>query len=364
MPAEILRRLVIRSIGTASPRDAARVALGLGVDVPEMVRAFYQAPTTLVENLPEATALAVAEVLSSLGCEVEVGAPDAPPPASGPLLDVAVRVTDEERFAAITLAAADFLGCPEEEAHRLLLASPPVLVGRVSPATVEALRRRFGDGADVITSDPTTARYDLLLGDCPAPVRARLVADLRARGHAPTTTGPWLLRGLTKQQADDVWNGHRRVPTLQLANQDFYRFEVVLDSGRPGDAATAALTAAGVPAETVPLLFTALPLIVADELPGADAERLLAALAAAGLEAHAELSTFVQLGVHVTAWATPAPARAALAAAGIADPPTATPFTVGPWPDLTARLVRTMLTRAGAEARLADAAQIDAGARS
>lgn len=354
MATEPLKRLLIRSIGAASPQDAAQVALGLGVTVPAMLRAFYQAPSTLADELPEPTAVAIAEVLSSLGCEVEVVDQDGPPPAPGPLLDVAVRVLDESRFELIVAAAAAFLGCPDEDTRRLLLASPPVLIGQVSPATVEALRRRLGAGAEVITSDPAAARYDLLLGDCPAPVRARLLTDLRARGIDSSPTGPWLVRDLTKQQADSIWDAHRRVPTLRLANQDFYRFEVVLDGGHPDDAAITALASAGIPADVVPRLFDALPIIVAEELPVPEAKRLLAALAAAGLEAHAALTTFLQLSVHITDWSSPPPARAALVAVGISDPPTAPPFAVGPWPELTARLVRGMLLRAGAEADLAD----------
>ena len=364
MTAVLLKRLDVTSIGTASPNDAARVALGLGVSVPTMVSAFYQAPSTIADGLEEATALDVAELMCSLGCTVEVVDADAPPPEPGPLLDAAVRVLDEERFEEIADAAAAFLGCPAEEARRLLLASPPVLIGQVSAATITALRDRLGTGVEVITSDPRTARFDLLLGESPPTVRARLVADLRAAGFDPSPTGPWLLRGLTAQEADGVWTAHRQVPGLRLANQDFYRFEVLLDAGRPGEAAASALTGAGIPAEIVPRLFENLPVIVADELTEAEATTLIATLAGAGLEAHAELATFLQLGVRVTGWSAPPSARAALQAAGIADPPASPPFTVGPWPELTARLVRTLLLRAGAEADIADAELIDAGGRS
>lgn len=363
MSSDLLTRLDVRSIGTASPHDAASVALGLGVSVPEMVSAFYQAPTTITDGLPEPTAVGVAELLRSLGCVVDVVDSNAPPPDAGTLFDVAVIITDEERFEAIAGAAAEFLGCSADEARRLLLDSPPVLVGQVSTATVSALRERLGEGADVITSDPTTARYDLLLGEVSATVRSRLVSALRAGGFDPSAAGPWLLRGMTKDQADGVWTVHRHLPGLRLANQDFYRFEVLLDAGRPGEAATAALTAAGIPTAVVPRLFDALPIIVADGLTDAEAMSLIASLVDAGLEVHAELATFLQLGVHVTGWSAPPSARAALQAAGITDPPAAPPFTVGPWPELTARLVRSMLTRSGAEADLADAELIDAGAR-
>lgn len=146
--------------------------------------------------------------------------PAAPAPT---LLDVAVYVTDAERFTAISEAAAAFLGCETLAAQRLLLGTPPVLVGKVSRATVEALRSRLGEGAVVVTSDPERARFDVLLGECPAPHRARFLAALRAEGHHPADDdGPWLLRGLTRAEADEIWTAHRRVPNLQIINQDFY----------------------------------------------------------------------------------------------------------------------------------------------
>jgi len=362
MASESLKSLVITSIGTAGPNDAASVALGLGVSVPHVISAFYRAPTTLVDRLPDATATAVAELLASLGCEVEIVPSDSPPPELAQLLDVAVHITDEARFEPVAAAAATFLGCPEEEARRLLLATPPVLLGQVSSATVEALRHRLGEGVSVLSSDPALAGYDVLLGECPAVHRARLLADLRAMGFDPDT-GPWVLRGLTKDQADAIWARHRRTPSLQVTNQNFYRYEVVLNGGEADATTTAALTSTGVPVDVVPRLFNALPVIVADELSERAAKDLIAKLTQVGLEVHAELTTFLQLGVRVNAWTSPTKVRATLRAAGLKDPPDAIPFVLGPWPELTARLVRNMLVSAGTDAELADGELVNAGGR-
>lgn len=353
-----LKRVVIRSIGTAVPADAARVALGLGVGVPQVVAAFYRAPTALVDRLDEPTAAAMADLLDSLGCLTEVVPSDAPLPQPAPLLDVAVHLTDEDRFDAVALAVSAFLGCPESDARRLLLATPAVLLGGVSPATVEALRARLGEGVSVLASDPRLARYDLLLGDCPAVQRARLTADLRARGLEPATDSPWLLRGISKEQADQIWAVHQRTPGLQVVNQDFYLFEVVLDAGSPTPSATAALTGAGVPAGVVPQLFDALPIIVADGLSDQAAKELIAELATAGLTAHGELVTFAHLGVQVLGCANPDALRSALRAAGVQNPPATPPFVLGPWPELAARLLRRELVRIGAHAELVGAEEV------
>ncbi len=362
MATEPRKSLVITSIGTAGPKDAASVALGLGVSVPDIISTFYRAPTILVEELGDATATAIAGLLVSLGCEVEVVPSDTPPPQVAPLMDVAVRVTDESRFEFVTAAVASFLGSSEEEAQRLLLATPPVVLGHVSPSTVEALRHRLGAGVSVLCSDPMLASYDLLLGECPAVQRARLLADLRTMGFAPDA-GPWVLRGLTRGEADTIWARYRRTPNLQVTNQDFYRYEVVLDGGEPNATTIAALTSAGVPADVAPRLFSALPVIVADEMSEQAATDLMATLTHVGLAVHAELTTFLQLGVQVNDWSSPHNVRAALQAASLEDVPDTIPFVVGPWPELTARLVRNMLVSAGAEAELADGELVGAGGR-
>lgn len=362
MAGESLTSIVVTSIGTAGPSDAASVALGLGVSVPQVISAFYRAPSTLVDQVPAATGTAVAEFLRSLGCEVEIISSDSPPPESVPLLDVAVHVTDEDRFDVVTAAAATFLGCPVDEARRLMLATPPVLLGSVSSATVEALRLRLGAGVSILTSDPALASYDILLADAPSVQSSRFLTDLPKMGFDPAT-GPWVLRGLTKSQADAIWARHQRTPGLQITNQDFYRYEVVLDGGELTASTSAALTSAGVPVNIVPRLFTALPVIIADELPEQAAKDLIATLALDGLMAHAELATFLQSHVRVTAWTSPAKALATLRAAGLQNPPQKTPFMVGPWPELTARLIRSMLTSAGADAELFDAELVDVGGR-
>lgn len=336
-------RIVLTSIGAASPADAARVAVGLGVPVPGVVAAFYRAPAVLVDRVAEATATDVADLLRSLGCEVSVEPAEAVPPEQGTLLDVAVRVIDENDFDEVATALAGFVSTSAEEARRLLLGTPPLVLGGVTQPTVEALRARLGDSARVMISDPEVARYDVLIADGVGVQADRMRADLSTWGHDPAAAGPWLLRDLTKAQADRVWASYRRVSGLQVANQDFYRFEVVLDSwGRaPSPAVSRALIGLGVPDDLVGDVLAAAPIGVADELDHVQALAAVAALAEAGLDAHADLTTFLHLAVRVTV----GPAQRKI---------------LGPWPELTARVFCAQLRRNGVVAELIHADEVPA----
>lgn len=337
------RRIVLTSIGTASPADAARVAVGLGVPVPGVVTAFYRAPAVLVDRVAEATADNMAELLRSMGCEVCVEPVDAVLPEQGTLFDVAVRVLDESAFEDVADALAGFIASSAEEARRLLLATPALVLGGVTEPTVAALRARLGEVAHVMISDPEVARYDVLLADGAGIQRDRVRADLLEWGHDPSPEGPWLLRDLTKAQADRVWATHRRVSGLQVANQDFYRFEVVLETGGQArsTAASQALIALGVPEGLVGDVLAAAPIGVADELDHDQALAAVAVLTQAGLEAHADLTTFLHLGVRVTE------------GAGLSR-------ILGPWPELTARVFCAQLRRSGGVAELIDADEVPA----
>lgn len=300
MAGKRVHRLDITSIGDASPTHVAHVARKrMGLSMPVVLRALYQAPATLVSRLPAATAMSAAEELRAVGCEVAVVDRGAPEPEPQPLVDVAVEVTDLDRFDDITAAAAHFLGASQDRARGLLLSTPPVLLGRVSPATVEALRAKLGDGLELTTSDPERAHYDLLLGDCHPTLRARLVTNLRKLGFEPEDDGLWVLRDLTREQAKRIWSKHKKIPNLQLPNRDFYRYEP-RDDGEP------------------------------------------------------ELVTFRRRVVRVLQWPSAPEALDVLGMVGVEIRPREIPFTLGPWPELAARLVHRLLVRAGAEAELAD----------
>ena len=225
------KRLIIQSIGTASPANAASIAIGLGVPVPSVLKALYQAPTVLVDGLTADMAEQMVGLLTDLGCIVEIESQSSPPPEPAPLFDVAVYVKEAARYGQIVTNLSKFLGCDETKAAQLLATPPGMVLGEVSRATVDALAAQLGAGADLVASDPDSACYDLFLGDCDATQRARLMADLKRRGHTPVAESGLILTELDRPTADAIWSAHSRQPALRVVNRDFLRFDVVLLGG-------------------------------------------------------------------------------------------------------------------------------------
>ncbi|WP_227418517.1 hypothetical protein [Roseitranquillus sediminis] len=356
------RRVTVTSIGTATPGQAASIAIGLGVPVQRVMAALYRAPTILVDGLQPEIAHRMAELLRDVGCEACVEDEAAPPPAKEPLFDVALHITDTGRHSAITESLGTFLGIDAGGAARLIAQQPGVVLGQVSGATVAALRERLGDGADLLASDPDTATYDVFLGDGDAASRTRLLGQLRRRGHTPLAERGCLLTGLDRAAADAIWAAHHRVAALRVINRDFLRFDVVLTGGAPTPEALATLASvAGIPETVLPRLFEALPITVIEALPNEALAGTMTALAQANLEVRADLMTFLHLGVEVTS----APSRSRLArtlsvlgaeAEGLsARPlPIRLPYLM---PELQARLLREALAAQGIEAMLFEAAE-------
>ncbi|WP_172332163.1 hypothetical protein [Mangrovicoccus sp. HB161399] len=348
-------RVAIRSIGTATPSRAASIALGLGVPVQAVMETLYRAPRILVDGLAPETADRMAELLGDLGCEVAVEPEDMAPPGEEPLYDVALHINDTARYGAVTEALAEFLGCDAAQAARAILQPPGVVLGQVSAATVEALCRRLGEGAELSVSDPQAARYDLFLGACDPTVRARVLGELRRRGREPLAGAGCLLSGLSRSEADAIWAALGRIGALRIVNSDFLRYDIVLTGGTDTPAAREVLEAyARIPGHIVPELFGALPIAAMEAVPQADMPAALERLAAAGLSVRADLVTFLHLGVElVSARRGVDPGRVlqrlGIETGGRVAVPGRLPFAM---PELQARLVRDALAGAGIEAAL------------
>lgn len=354
-------RLVFHSIGGAAPGNAAAIAMGLGMPVTPVMEALYRAPAVLVDGLSAEIGDSMRALLTDLGCRVTLDPMTAPLPAPAAIHDVALHIAETARYGDIIAALAAFLGTPTADAARLVATPPGIVLGGVSPATIDALRDRLGPGAELVASDPATALYDLFLGPCDGVVRARLFADLRRAGFTPVADAGCILTGLTKAQADAVWAAHGRVRDLRVVNRDFLRFDLVLTGGAPSPAAIRALAeTAGIPAHIAPRLFDDGDITVMEAVPLVGMAPAMERLTAAGLAIRADLVTFLHLGIEIAAAPQPRGVRDALAAMGLETTEQdlrRLPYRL-PWrlPELQARLLRDTLEAAGARADLVDLA--------
>lgn len=378
--------VVVTSIGTADPQSAVSIARGLNLNVTDTVRALYRAPAVIASSLTDAVAGALCSLLKALGFEADIrsGDPDAAldaawaaarvaapagavaGTAAGALLDVAVHVTDPARFDAVCATVARFCGVQEEEAARLLMAPPGIVLGSVSQATADALQARLeGLGASVAAAVPEQSRFMLLAAQLPPATLARLRAELAALGRELPAGSAIIASDLTHAEAARLWAGLGRTGQVRMVNTAFLRFDLLLEGLSPGadwtDRQAAALERLfGVPVGLFDAVREALPVRLAEAVDTAALEAAMDGLADLGLRTRADLAGFTALAVTVQAAPDWAAAGAALDGLGIASAassgPQGTCLASGPVPALLARVARARLEALGADVSLAEAA--------
>jgi hypothetical protein len=347
--------ITVLSIGTASLRTAAAVAQGLGVPTEVAVQAIYRAPATLVRNVELTLARRLCALLSEAGLVVATS-PAGTAVEQGPLLDVAAYFTDPCAIPATAAALNRLAGIDESAALAMLLTPPGVILGGVSTATVEALRKALPPGVELATSATATARFQLLLADAPAIVERGVMTELAAHGITPLAPSGIVAADLDHATAQAIWQRFSRTGAVQMVNQDFLRFAIVIDAPTrwtPAQAETLA-TRAGVPAEALPALAGAGAVTLETGMTMAAAADALATYAAAGLEPRADLTTFRHYRLEIAGAADRAAVIAQLLAQGLAAPARLPWLTPEALPETRARLVRALVEAVGAEAYLVE----------
>jgi hypothetical protein len=302
-------RLVVRSIGTASFSIIAALRQISTLTEQELAERLFRAPSELFAGVPWPTAEKAAEVLRGAGLEVDVlPAGEAFTPGDGGY-DVALLPTDFSRMAEVVREVIRLLGVDARTARRMLCASPTILVGAVSSATVEALRRRFAPlGVDLAVSRPAESTFDIVVGHCAPSVRARLLETLQSAGvpvvqpagdHAPET--PLIAAGLDKATADRIWDQFgRKNPALRILDRALERFDIRLDAC-PRTAAAGLVSITGMPEKAALKVLERLPVIVQQNLTFDETRQSLERLSALGAVAADELRTLQTFSVAIEA---------------------------------------------------------------
>lgn len=363
-PAEGDYRLVVCSIGKATPASAKSIALGLGVSVQSVLNALYRAPSILVDRVTFDIAEQMQSLLASLGYETRIDACDQPLAPADEYFDIAAYITDVQAYDRILDELARFLGTTVADASHLLTTPPGVILGNVSQATLTALRERLGYGIELIASNPNTARYSVFLTvDSPEQAQ-RTGLELRRRGYQPIADQGCVLIDLDKPQADALWSAFQKANTLRVINQDFLRYDLVLTEpgqGATAEACTALEEQAGIPGHIIPKLFANTPITLIEALPNQQLHATLLALTQAGLHVRADLISFMPLGLKIIHTREPRQLQHTLQSLGLLDSSHTTlpplPFQL-PYalPELQARVVRSALQASGTNAELVELA--------
>ena len=296
-------RIVVRSIGTATAAVPTALAEALPFAPERLARCLYQAPAVLLDGLAEDQARTIGGLLADTGLEIEVAEAGEPVEEGGPELELAVHVGEPARFRAVAAELARFLGCGVSRAVSLLCARPPVVLGRVSAATAEALRARLEPlGAEVDASRTATARYDVYVDPDARELRHRLARLLEDAGAEVVAEGPLVALGIPRAAAETLWARVGADARWQMLDQAFQRLDVVLEQPAHGAEAMAAIVeVSGMPPALVERVCASAPVVLCDAVPAARATAALSRLAAAGVEAAAPLVTLESWDVVVHA---------------------------------------------------------------
>jgi hypothetical protein len=180
------------------------------------------------------------------------------------------------------------LGVDVETAKRLVCASPAVLLGRISQATVDALRRRFEAlDVDVDVSCAADTAFDLAAQSADEPARRHLERFLSDEGVAAATgeAGQFLATGLALTTAERLWT---KLTTLdakvRILNRAFHRFDIRLDRAPAADDPRRPLlvewlvSTIGIPAAAAERALDRVPVVLTENVSGADMTAILAAI--------------------------------------------------------------------------------------
>lgn len=338
-PPETPICLVIRSVGRAGASQRAALADALGVPLEPLTAVLLRAPGVL-GTLPDretgervlalVRAAGVVADLTPANVEVEPGRAD---------LDVAVRCWEISKLPALVERLSAFLGQAQPLTVAQVLREPPLVLGRVSRATVDALEELLeGCGARVMAATPATSRFD-------------------ARVRTPAGVNH-IYEDLDAAAAEQLWvDSVRAGGHADVVNTAMHTWDLVLERGNPGPELMEALIAFGVPARVVERLTAQVPVVVAQGLDGEAAASGVARLRATGAEASARRVTFADYSIRVDTIGQPDNAAALLAGLGglqldaaralVSRAPTTV---VGPFGDLRARWLVHELRTLGCKA--------------
>jgi ribosomal protein L7/L12 len=327
-------RLLVRSIGSA---DAAVIGalrrLRKGSDT-QLAELLYRAPSELMHGLDRTTGTKLCDVLRETGIDVALVADgDAYEPGSAEY-EVALVITRVDRLLAVVRETMRVLGVNADTAKRLVCANPAVILGRISRATVEALRRRYEPlGVDLDVSRSADAEFDVAAESTDELTLQRLERWLEDEGIATAVsgTGQILATGLKAPTAERIWDKFRaNGARIRLLNRDFQRFDVRVDSAPgPDDPARPQLlewlqSARGIPEAAAARALSHTPFVLAENVAGEEMVALLHEIRARGGRATAILLALQGFSLAVNAGGDRRAARArieAIAGTGCTPPP-------------------------------------------
>lgn len=276
-------RVVIDSIGTATPVAANVLAEALSTPADMVYKALYNTPTVMVSDVEAAVAEQTRALLQELGLEVSVQPSDAPELATTSTVDIAVYLPNAALLPKVCQQLSEFLGCKFAEALAMLIEEPALVVGGVSPNTAKALTERLD--AEITTIDPKEGKYTLVFTGTDRVMEQQLQRYLDKHHVAADLKKNPRIENLDYDCSQLIWRRFQSTGMVKIVNQGLERFELVLDEIDVDQAGwrEKLVSFTGMPDEIVDEVMDHLPIQVAAALPANDVKDQLKALAEVGL---------------------------------------------------------------------------------
>lgn len=261
--------IFVRSIGSANASIVAVLKSASKLSEQVLAYRLFQAPSMLFRDLPKGLADEAVAALRSSGLDCETRHKDERFTPGDTEHEVALVIRDITQMSALLESVMKFLGVSAVDARRLLCASPAVLLGRISIATVRAVQERFTPlGVEVDVSRSPSARYDVFMNSGSAEMRRAAEGAAKSLGiHIVAAqegdANPPLAMNLTHEEADRFFAVmSRSLCPVILLNRDFQRFDVRLDAASDTPELRAFLVeTAQMPENIVPKLLARLPIV-------------------------------------------------------------------------------------------------------
>lgn len=222
-----MKRIIILSVGTATPQIIKAVSEAFEINQELLFKILYNAPAVFLDNAEEALAEKAFHLLTELGLEVLVQDTNEKAPAPSESLDLAVYINDPVKLTTVNKQLSEFLGCNESESLQLLLNEPSVILGGVSMATAESLQKRID--AEVIASNPKLDLYTIELTANAENDRLKLINLIKSKEiNIPAGETRWI-RNLTYEQLNQFLTRNRSQHEVKIYNQSYSRFRILLE---------------------------------------------------------------------------------------------------------------------------------------
>lgn len=287
-------KLLVHSVGTAGIGIVHALARATNRQHQDIARVVFQAPAVLLSGLERDLAAQLAAVLTDAGLDVSA-VPDAEPFEAGDdRHEIALRIGDYGRMTDIIHEVRSLMGGTVAETIDLICASPAVLMGHLSHETAHCIRERFGAiGGIIDISVPACAAFKFISDSEGIIQHLVAIADAAARVSRPRlgSIRHWVCDALNFDVANEAWAHARKLGLAPVVvNEDFARYDVVLETATPSVALVSLLTNGfGIPESVVPRLLIRLPIVIAQDIGRAEADTAVAAVTELGGVATAQL---------------------------------------------------------------------------